>query len=199
MKKIFFVTSNEGKVKTAQKYLDSLELEYFKYDLLEPRSESLEEIAKYKVMQAYDQVKSECIALDSGFYIESLNGWPGTFVNFNLDKLSLEGIIKLMEGVKDRRAYFKECLAYFDGKEIKYFYGMSKGNIAFNINDNVNPEQWSSLWRIFIPNNCVKTLSEMSQKERETVKDGHTTSFKEFNNYIKKEIKGKKNKNTFEE
>lgn len=87
MKKIVFVTSNPGKVKSAQKYFDDIELVYHKCDLIEPRSESLEEIARYKVLQAYKQVKTNCIAIDSGFFIESLNGWPGTFVNFNLKKL----------------------------------------------------------------------------------------------------------------
>jgi XTP/dITP diphosphohydrolase len=186
MKKIVFVTSNEGKVKTAQKHLENIELVYYKFDLIEPRSESLEEIAKYKVLQAYEQVKCDCIALDSGFFIESLEGWPGTFVNFNLKKLGLEGIIKLLSDVKNRNAYFVECLAYYDGKDIKYFYGMSKGTISQNVSSVDDPNQWSSLWRIFIPLNHTKTLAEMSEEERNNRVDGHTSSFIEFKDWFDK-------------
>ncbi|MDD2518636.1 MAG: non-canonical purine NTP pyrophosphatase [Bacilli bacterium] len=186
MEKIVFVTSNEGKVKTAQSYLTNIELIYYKYDLIEPRSESLEEIAKYKVLQAYKQVKTDCIALDSGFYIEGLDGWPGTFVNFNLKKLGLEGIIKLLKNVECRKAHFLECLAYYDGKEVKYFYGLSKGTISPEISQVGSEYQWSNLWKIFIPDNHNKTLSDMSDEERKNRKDDHTSSFVEFNNYINK-------------
>lgn len=185
MEKIVFVTSNEGKVKSAQKYFEDIELIYYKYDLIEPRSESLEEIARYKVIQAYEQVKSNCIALDSGFFIESLNNWPETFVNFNLQKLGLEGILKILLKVENRNAYFKECLAYFDGREVKYFYGLSKGTIAQNISMVNNPNQWSSLWQIFIPINHNKTMVDMSDEERNNRIDGHTSSFKEFNAWVK--------------
>ena len=78
MKEIVFVTSNKGKIATAQKYLKTKLIPY-NYDLIEPRSEDLEEIAKSKVLQAYNIVKQPCIALDSGFFIDELNGFPKTF------------------------------------------------------------------------------------------------------------------------
>ncbi len=185
MNKIYFVTSNEGKVATAQKYLTNVDLILYKYDLIEPRSESLEEIASYKVMQAYNQVKKNCIALDSGFYIETLNGWPKTYVNFNLKYLGLEGILKLMEEKENRNAYFKECLAYYDGKDIQYFYGISQGYISEYISKTNDSKQWSSLWKIFIPLNCNKTLIEMTEEERLTRPDNHTSPFKEFNEFTR--------------
>jgi Xanthosine triphosphate pyrophosphatase len=185
MEKIFFVTSNEGKVITAKKHVDKVDLIFYKYDLIEPRSESLEEIAKYKVMQAYKEFGKPCIALDSGFYIENLNGWPGTFVNFNLENLGLNGILKLLKNNKNRKAYFKECLAYYDGKEIRYFYGVSSGRISEKLSKLNHEEQWSKLWRIFIPDNHDKTMSDMTKEERNNRRDNHTNSFIEFNNYKK--------------
>lgn len=185
MDKIIFVTSNQGKVKSAQKYFDDLELDYYKYDLIEPRSESLEEIAEYKVLQAYEQLKTPCIAVDAGFYIEPLNNWPSSFVNFNLEKLGIEGILKLLEKTEDRKAYFKECLAYYDGKDIKFFYGVSKGTVARSASVKNCPEQWSVLWKIFVPLNSTKTMSDMTEEERNNRNDGHTSCFKEFNDYLR--------------
>ena len=81
-------------------------------------SEELED-----VKQAYDLVKRPCIALDTDFRIDELNGFPRAFVNFSLDTIGIDGILKLMEGKKNRKCAFNECLAYYDGKEIHYFYG----------------------------------------------------------------------------
>lgn len=192
MKKIIFVTGNLNKVITAQKHLDTVELVHYNYDLIEPRSESIEEIAKYKVIQAYEQVKEPCIALDSGFYIESLNGWPATFVNFNLEKLGLDNILKMLEGESNRKAYFKECIAYYDGIDIKYFYGISKGSISNYIGKDKNNTGWSSLHQIFIPENCDRVLSEMSNTQKDNLPDNHTTAFDELNKYLKQKCLSKK-------
>lgn len=185
MEKIIFATSNEKKVISAQKYFQTVELVHHKCNLVEPRAESLEEIATQKVMQAYEEVKSPCFCVDSGFYIVSLNGWPGSFINFNLEKLGLPGILKLLVEIENRQAYFKDCLAYYDGKQIKYFYGYSEGTIAKDITNIDVPRQWSTLWKIFIPLNHDKTLAEMTEAERNNRHDGHTSSFQELNKYIK--------------
>lgn len=188
MQEIVFVTSNTGKVKSAQKYFDQTTLIYYKADLNEPRSESLEEIAKCKVLQAYEQVKRPCFVVDSGFYIEALNGWPGSFINFNLAKLGLKGIIKLLAGEENRQAYFKDCLAYYDGVEIKYFYGESKGTMAQDISESDHPDQWSSLWHLFIPLHHTRTLADMSEEERNNRIDGHTSPFYELNNWLNQKM-----------
>ncbi len=87
MKEIIFVTHNHGKVAAAQKAFHHTKLEVFQYDLEEPRSEDLKEIVTAKVKQAYDLVKKPCIAQDSGFFIDALNGFPKSFVNFTLETL----------------------------------------------------------------------------------------------------------------
>lgn len=125
---IVFVTHNTGKIKSAEKYFKNLKFKTFNYELDEPRSDDIKEIATAKVKQAYNLVKRPCIALDTDFRIESLNGFPRAFVNFSLDTIGIEGILKLMENKQDRRCAFNECLAYHDGKEIHYFYGKHPRN-----------------------------------------------------------------------
>ena len=76
MKKITFVTTNKGKIASAKQYLGDLDIEVepYNYELIEPRTDDIQEIAKQKVLQAYELVKHPCIAMDSGFYIDALNG-----------------------------------------------------------------------------------------------------------------------------
>ena len=127
---IVFVTHNTGKIKSAEKYFKSLKFITFNYELDEPRSDDIKEIATSKVKQAYEIVKRPCIALDTDFKINELNGFPRAFVNFALDTIGIEGILKLMEGKKNRECAFSECLAYHDGKKIHYFYGKHPRNFV---------------------------------------------------------------------
>ena len=73
---IVFVTHNKGKIASAQNYLKKVKLVPYDFELDEPRSDDLKEIATAKVKQAYEIVKKPCIAQDSGFYIDALNGFP---------------------------------------------------------------------------------------------------------------------------
>lgn len=187
MKEIVFVTHNKGKVKSAEKYFKDLKISTYEFELDEPRSEDVEEIAKSKVLQAYEVVKKPCIAMDAGFFVQELNGFPKAFVNFALDTIGIEGILKLMEGKANRTCYFKECLAYYDGKEIKYFFGISPGSLATEIRGNDAEQKWSDLWFIFIPQAFNKTLAEMNEEERyeRRKNDGSSSALEEFAKWYK--------------
>lgn len=167
MKEIVFVTTNRGKIASAQKYFKNIKLIPHSHELIEPRSESLKEIAKHKVLQAYEVVGRPCIALDSGFYIKSLNGFPNTYVNHALKTIGLDGILKLMDGVEDRACEFKSCLAYYDGEKIEYFESRTKGMLAENKLGEDNKNSWSELWYIFMPESFEKTLAQFDEKDFE--------------------------------
>lgn len=163
---IYFVTGNKGKVASAQRQLEEINVKIFDYDLIEPRSDDVKEIAEYKVKEAYEVLKKPCIALDAGFFIEELNGFPRAYVHFALDTLGIEGILKQMQGVENRKCCFKECLAYYDGENLLHFYGNHEGTLATSIRGNDSDVKWSDLWYIFIPYGYDKTLSEMTDEER---------------------------------
>ena len=133
MNEIIFVTHNKGKIATAKKQLQEIDFKVFEYDLEEPRSDDIKYISKYKVMEAYKLVNKPCISLDSGFWIDELNGFPRAFVNFALDTIGIEGILKLMEGKENRACRFTECLSYYDGKELQQFMGSHEGVLAEKI------------------------------------------------------------------
>lgn len=182
MEEIVFVTHNKGKAQSAEKYFKNLKISTYDFELDEPRSDDIKEIATAKVMQAYKVVGKPCIALDTGFFIDELNGFPKAFVNFSLDTIGIEGILKLMDGKENRTCKFDECLAYFDGKEIRYFYGNHPGNLAYKKQGEDRKEKWSDLWYIFKPKGFEKTLAEMNEIERENRRkvDGSFEALQKF-------------------
>jgi XTP/dITP diphosphohydrolase len=190
---IVFVTGNVGKVETAKKYFcdSDINLEWYKYDAIEANINDIEFIAKEKVLGGYEMVKKPCVTLDAGFYINNFPnnpGFPGAFTKRELlDKMGLDGLLEIMKDVKDRSCYFMECLTYYDGAEIKYFYGLSKGSLATTIRGIDRSKKWSSLWYVFIPQNHIFTLAEMDDEERNNRVDGHTSALHEFSNWYKKE------------
>lgn len=190
MKEIVFVTHNKGKAKSAEKYFKGLKISTYEYELSEPRSDSIKEIATAKVKEAYQVVKKPCIALDSGFFIEELNGFPKAFVNFTLDTIGIDGILELMKNKSNKKCQFKECLAYYDGETIKYFYGESKGSLSSEKQGLDRQEKWSDLWYIFIPNGLTKTLAQMTPEERENRKkiDKSSSAIEEFAKWYQKKL-----------
>ena len=190
MKKITFVTTNKGKISTAKQYLGDadIEVEPYNYELVEPRTDDIQEIARQKVLQAYDVVKQPCIALDSGFYIEALNGFPRAFVNFALDTIGINGLLKLMEGKENRTCRFTECLSYYDGKELHQFMGKHEGTLTEKMLGNDTDKKWSDLWYIFKPYGYDKTLAKMTEEERAgRIKYESVDSMKQFSKWYKEQ------------
>lgn len=191
MKEVFFVTSNKGKVETLKKYLEGSDIIVSNVilDYEEPYVNDIEYIARCKVLEGYKKINKPCICLDAGFYIPDypdMKNFPGAFPKRDLlDKIGIEGLLKKMKNVKNRACYFKECLAYYDGKDITYFYGISEGTLSFEIKGDDSLKKWSDLWYVFVPKNEDKTLAEMTDFERKTRKDGHTSALEEFANWYK--------------
>ena len=166
MDEIVFVTHNKGKIAAASNQLKGVNFKVFNYDLEEPRSDDIKYISKYKVEEAYKLVNKPCISLDCGFWIDALNGFPRAFVNFSLDTVGIDGILKLMEGKEDRNCKFTECLSYFDGKKVYQFMGEHPGKLADKVLGNDTDKKWSDLWYIFKPEGYDKTLAQMTEEER---------------------------------
>ena len=187
MEEIVFVTHNKGKIASAQRQLEGVNFRIFEYDLEEPRSDDIKYISKYKVMEAYKLVNKPCISLDAGFWIDALNGFPRAFVNFALDTIGINGILKLMEKEENRKCKFTECLSYYDGKEIHQFMGKHEGTLSEKILGNDTDKKWSDLWYIYIPSGYKKTLAQMTDEERKNrIKYESVDAMREFAKWYNK-------------
>lgn len=181
MEEVVFVTHNKGKIAAAKRNMEGVNFVAYEYELEEPRSDDITYISKYKVMEAYKIVQKPCISLDCGFWIDELNGFPRAFVNFALDSIGIEGILKLMEGKENRSCRFTECLSYYDGKEFHQFMGKHEGFLTTEIMGTDSDEKWSDIWYIFKPYGYEKTLSQMTSEERATrIRYESVSSMQEF-------------------
>lgn len=186
MNEIVFVTHNKGKIASANKQLEGVNFKIFEYDLEEPRSDDIKYISEYKVMEAYKLVNKPCISLDCGFWIDELDGFPRAFVNFALDTIGIDGILKLMDGKENRKCRFTECLSYYDGNELHQFMGRHEGSLSNEKLGIYTDKKWSDLWYIFKPYGYDKTLAEMTDNERkDRVKYESIDAMKKFAEWYK--------------
>ena len=165
MKKITYVTGNWAKIESAKKILEPLgyEIDNIKMDTIEIQADDVEEVAAYSAKWASNELKCDVLKNDSGLFIEALNGFPGVYTHYVDDTIGEDGVLKLLEGIENRNAYFKEVLAYCEyGKEPIIFVGITKGTIALEKSGEYG---WS--WDfIFVPVGETKTLGCFPDEER---------------------------------
>lgn len=159
MREINFITSNENKVKEFKQVLEpEIKVNHLFIEYPEPRSDYPEEIAKLAVKPLADIFNKAVVIEDSGLFIKALNGFPGTCSAYIHKRIGLNGILKLMEGVKNRKAFYKCAIGYCEpGKEPVVFVGSEEGEIATSIRGNYGFGHDP----IFIPKGYDKTYGEM--------------------------------------
>ena len=161
--KLFFVTSNKNKVKEFKQILEpKIQVEHIELEYPELRSDDPEEIAKLAVKQLADKLQKTVVVEDSGLFIKSLNGFPGTCSAYSHKRIGLNGILRLMKGVKDREGMYMSAVGYCEpGKEPMSFLGVEKGKIAAKIKGS----HGFGHDPIFIPEGSKKTYGEMENSE----------------------------------
>jgi len=88
------------------------------------------EIARGKAQYAYEHLKTTLMVDDTGFFIDALKGFPGPYAAYVLQSIGNTGILKLMEGIPDRRAWFTTAIAFADEQGIHVFKGTIEGQIT---------------------------------------------------------------------
>lgn len=181
MKQIHFATTNKGKVNSLSKVLEAFGIEVIHEHIETPesRTDDLREIATQKVLAAYERIRKPIIAQDAGFYIHSLDGFPRAFVNFALQTVGIEGILKLVEG-KPKECEFRNVLAYYDSNQEHplLFESTIEGTLADSPRGVHPPYAWSQLSVIFIPKGKNKTQAEATEEEyQEWIKEVHKDSY----------------------
>jgi XTP/dITP diphosphohydrolase len=132
--KLFFVTGNKHKLAEASEILKpygiSLKPPPPPVRKLELQSESLEHIALMAARHAYARLLAPLVVEDSGLFIEALRGFPGPYSNYTYRTAGIDGVLRMMRGIKRRDAYFKAAAACICPPYEAVFTGMVKGVIA---------------------------------------------------------------------
>ena len=182
MTKIILVTGNMKKLISARQFLEphGIEVDNVKMDTTEIQSDSIEEIAAFSAKEASDKLKCDVLKNDTGFFIEALNGFPGPYTHQVMEAIGTDGILKLMKGEKNRKAYYREAFAYCEyGKEPVVFTSITKGTLATR----KSGKYGLRIDPIFIPDGYTKTMAHYNDDKR--FNTWNTKVFDDIANYVK--------------
>lgn len=182
---VTFVTSNNEKLAIAEKALKDSQFQVVgkKIDCEEVQSDDVEEIAAKSAKFASEKLEESVIKVDSGLFIEALGGFPGPYSSFVEKRLRSELILKMMKGTSNRRAFYKEALAYCElGREPIVFTAFTYGHISRRASGKLG---WN-FDRIFIANGDKKTMAHFSDKER--IAKYSDKNWKKLSSFLEKKI-----------
>lgn len=174
MKKVALSTDNRNKVLEISEILKDYNFEIITKSELGIKEEfdeiynTLEENSRLKAQKLKEFCDFAVLADDTGLFVNSLNGEPGVFsaryagVHGDSDA-NRKKLLKKLEIVKDRSAYFKTVIIFIDeqGNEI-----LAKGILKGKISLEEKGENGFGYDSIFIPEGMNKTLAEIGFKEK---------------------------------
>lgn len=166
---IFFATGNIHKFNEARKVLAEYKVAVgmLRAKALEIQSDSLEEIVKTSVVDAFKKCNLPLIAEDAGLFVDSLNGFPGPYAAYAYKTIGNKGLLKLMENTKKRKAKFRSVIAYYSA-ELKSpicFKGEVLGEIMGQERRGKR-ESGFGFDPVFKPVKSNKTFAEMTTVEK---------------------------------
>lgn len=166
---IFFATGNINKFNEARHVLSEYKIAVgmLKVKTLEIQSDSLEEIAKASVLEAFRKATLPMIVEDAALSVEALNGFPGPYAAYVYKTIGNEGLLKLMQNIVNRRARFQSSIAYF-APELTVpicFNGDANGEITTKEEKNEGMGGFG-FDPVFRPTGSSKTFAEMSIVEK---------------------------------
>ena len=156
--KITYVTGNKAKIESARHALEPLgfEVDNVKMETPEIQADDVIEVSMYSAKWAAENLNKPVLKNDSGLFVNGLNGFPGVYTSFVEKTIGEDGLLKLMENLDDRSAYFKESIAYCEpGKEPVVFEGITKGRIDTK-KTGTNGWSWDF---VFIPDGEEQSLA----------------------------------------
>ncbi|GMH37548.1 hypothetical protein BSKO_05421 [Bryopsis sp. KO-2023] len=167
---VVFVTGNKRKLEEVCAILSAGEelpfvLHSRKLDLPELQGEP-EEISKEKCRLAAKEVKGPVIVEDTSLCFNALKELPGPYIKWFLDKIGLEGLVKILMGYEDKSA-FAQCIFAFCGgpdEDPEVFVGRTEGKIV----DARGPTNFG--WDpVFQPDGFEQTYAEMEKSVKNTI------------------------------
>jgi len=166
-KVVYLASTNVHKYLEAREVVASygLSLAFLREDVPELQADDVAAIAAEGARWAAEKWDLPVLVEDTGLFIEALGGFPGPYASYVLRTIGLEGVLKLLEGVQDRGAYFRTALAFCDGagSEPVVFTGEARGLIS----ERPRGSGGFGYDPIFVPEGGGgRTFAEMSRSEK---------------------------------
>jgi len=183
---LIYVTGNKYKIELAERILGPLGVKITQKKIYCPeiQDNSIINVSKYSAKYAANALNLPVIKNDSGLEIDALKGFPGPYTSYIEDTITEDGILKLLDGIKNRDACFIEVISYCEpNKEPISFISKTYGKIA----DKKRGDFGWSFDKIFIPSNQEKTLAEYEDDKR--WKFWSNDAYIQLKDYIENKVK----------
>ncbi|MEM4251506.1 MAG: XTP/dITP diphosphatase [Candidatus Bathyarchaeia archaeon] len=156
---LVFVTSNREKVREAKMILESYGVSFKHLSLRYPeiQDSSLRKIALTSAITVHRRLRQPLFVEDSGLFIEALGGFPGPYSSYVQETIGNLGILRLMEGVRNRSSRFESVVAYVESPRNRHVFA---GSVEGRISIEERGERWG-FDPIFIPSGTNLTYAEM--------------------------------------
>lgn len=170
MEQFRIITGNAGKFRELQAELEPHGIALYQVtgEFVEVQADTLEEVVLYGLKDHISRNGTDVPVMkdDSGMFIDSLGGFPGVYSSYILRTISYKGILKLMEGISDRRARFRTALGLFEpGKGITIFRGETEGTITYEDRGKLG----FGFDPIFMPLGENRTFAEMTVEDKNSM------------------------------
>ncbi len=179
--KLLLATQNRGKIKEISRMLRHLNIELIQPEEeieVEESGKSFMENAYLKALAYFKRYDIPTLADDSGLVVPSLEGYPGIYssrfysldwggkeeVQTSKDQANIKKLLRLLEGSKDRRAYFKAVVCLMLNEE---FYIFAEGVCHGEIAESPRGSAGFGYDPIFKPLGYEKTIAELSPEEKD--------------------------------
>ena len=171
-KEITFITGNAKKLEEFKAIMASYNLdnEYFfnsyKMDLPELQAGDYYEIVKAKCRHAVSILGKPVLIEDSGLGFDSMNGLPGPYIKWFLEKIGNDGLYRMLTGFGDNRAQAHCIFGYCPGPgcDVVMFDGCVEGQIVEPCGN--NGFGWDA---IFQPDGEMESYGEMDAKKKNEI------------------------------
>ena len=149
---VWFLTSNQGKLEEAQLHFAPLgynieQLIVPEDAIIEPQSDSLQDIAISKLEQAkahLPDANAMVMVEDSGLFINALDGFPGVYSSYVHETIGCQGILRLLAHLESddpvqhkklRGASYHAVTALWDGTSMFVGLGECPGSLASEMHE----------------------------------------------------------------
>jgi XTP/dITP diphosphohydrolase len=142
------------------------ELEHVKATYPEIQADTLEETIAPGLNWLMERYNRPIMIDDSGLFVDALKGFPGVYSSYVFRTVGCDGILRLMEGVKNRSARFECCIGFLvPGKEPHMLKGVAQGSIA---------EKKAGIGGfgydpVFVPEGYTKTYAQIDIPEKNKI------------------------------
>lgn len=159
MPQLYFVSSNDHKIREVQELLRPLNYDVipFKKKIEELQTEDSQRLVRHKALSAFHMLGRPVFVEHTGLYLPYISNLPGGLTQLFWDALKAERFAALFGSTEDPRVQARTVIGYVDSRRVHYFHGTIDGTIAKSPRG-PRDFQWDC---VFVPNGHGDTFAEM--------------------------------------